>query len=270
MNYLIAKSGKHYRKVLSQAMNILDPFDHTQLSVVGFSTSYKLDEEEWFKVEAFSHKDFYIEQCEINYSTTSLNQISNEEFEKIRTLCILQGEIKFFQKITPSLYVRKKQFIDASATPKIVEHRRHLEITKESDAVYISSNDTMYFKNLSKIKSIFPGIEILHREATQGEVNTFLSNSFIDGDGLDRNKMGSANRKRIADIGLKFNALSQTKKDLLIQYAINNAGIDLNDQGSFVIDSEEKLKNLLYAMDQRYYYSDIYDENRLANSIKVI
>lgn len=270
MNFLIAKSGRQYHKVLSQNNTILETFNYLDVIAVPFSASYKLDEEEWFKIDEFSTKSFFIDECKNDFSTTSLNQISNTEFDKIKTLCVIQGDIKFFQKITPALFVRRKKFIDASGTPKIVENRKQLEITKESDAIYISSTDTLYFNNLSKIKSIFPGIEVLHRVATQGEVDSFLGNGFIDSNALNSNKVGSANRKRIADIGIKYNKLPQPKKDLLIQYAKDKAGIELNDDGNFIVDSEDKLKNLLYAMDERYYRSDIYEEDRLANSIKVV
>lgn len=267
MNYLIAKSGRHYRKVLSQNEGILDDFSVDNITTVLYSTSYKLDEEEWFKIEAFSSQPFFIEQCALNFSTTSLNQISQTEFDKIRIIGVLQGTTCFFQKVVPSLYVRRKKFIDASGTPKIVEHRRQLEIQKESDAIYVGSMDTLFFKNLSKIKSIFPGIEELHREATQTEVNSFLGNGFIDTGTFDPTQVGSANRKRIADIGLKYNALTQPKKDDLLRYVKAKAQLQLNDQGNFIIDSEEQLKKLLYALDQRYYRSEIYEEDRLANSV---
>ena len=270
MNYLIAKSGRQYHKVLSQQKNILFPFDNTQIISVDFSPNYKLDDDEWYKIETFSQKPYFIDQCNSSYNTISINQISNEDFDKIKALCIIQSEAKFFQKITSISFVRKKRFIDASGTPKIVEYRSHLELMSESDAIYTSENDTLYFKNLSKIKSIFPGIEELHREATQDEVDLFLDNSFVNCERIDRNKVGSANRKRIADIGIKYNALPQVKKDLLIQYAKLKAGIDLNDDGNFIVDSEDKLKNLLYAMDERYYRSDIYEEDRLANSIRIV
>jgi hypothetical protein len=100
--------------------------------------------------------------------------------------------------------------------------------------------------------------------------DSFLNNSFIDSQTIDNNKIGSANRKRIADIGVKYNALSQQKKDQLIEYAKEKAGVELNEQGNFKVNTENNLKKLLFAMDERDYRSDIYEENRLANSIRVV
>lgn len=270
MNYLIAKSGRYYHKILSQNTPILDVIDINNIDSVPFTANYHPEEDQWFRIDNFSSKSFYIEQCSNNFSTTSLNQITNQEFDKIRILCIIQNDQKFFQRITPNLYVRQKRFIDVSGTPKIVEHRQQLEITKESDAIYNSSNDALYFKSLSKIKSIFPGIETLNRAATQVEVNDFLGNTFIDLGTYDPNTVGIPNRKRIADIGSKYDNLSQSKKDSLLAYARTDSGLDLNSANNFIIDNELKLRKFLFALDQRFYYSDIYDEKRLANSVIVV
>lgn len=39
---------------------------------------------------------------------------------------------------------------------------------------------------------------------------------------------------------------------------------------NFIVNTETDLKNLLYAMDQRYYYADIYEESRVAHFVRVI
>jgi hypothetical protein len=75
--------------------------------------------------------------------------------------------------------VSKKTVLDYSGEPKIVEHRKQIEIRVESDAVYLVDSDTLYFKTIGKLKVIFPGIEMLHREATQDEVDAFIENDFI-------------------------------------------------------------------------------------------
>lgn len=163
----------------------------------------------------------------------------------------------------------KKTILDYSEEPKIVEHRNQIEIRDESDAVYLADSDTLYFKTIGKLKVIFPGIEVLHREATQNEVDDFIGNDFIALDGVEATSIGVFNRKRIADIGVKYNGLTAEKKNLLIAYAKQKAGVKVEDD-SFVIKSETDLKNVLYAMDQRYYYADIYEENRVANSVRIV
>ena len=111
--------------------------------------------------------------------------------------------------------------------------------------------------------------EELHREATQDEVDTFVNNECIVLDGITNTSIGAHNRKRIADIGIKYNGLNVDKKTLLITYAKEKAGVDIEDD-AFKVQSETDLKKVLYAMDQRYYYADIYEENRVASSVRVI
>ena len=270
MNILIAKISSEYKQVLSQKGGIVEELSLSQIEALDFTTSHKLEDEEWFKLTNFSKNDFFIDACKADYSSASLAQISNAEYKDIGCIAVFQNGQKHFQRITPSLFVNKKTILDYSGEPKIVEHRQQLEIRQESDAVYIVEDDVLYFRHIAKIKSIFPGIDRLHREATQPEVDDFLNNGFIAlSAGYNATSVGSHNRKRIADIGIKYQDLTPEKQTKLIEYAKEKAGVDIQDD-VFQIGSERELKNLLYAMDQRYYYADIYEENRVASSVRVV
>jgi len=270
MNALIAKIGREYKSVVSCDVEIIDNLTIANIKPLAFTSSYKLDEDEWFILPGFSKKDYFSDICRSDYSTASLNQIENGNYNQISCIVIFQNEQKNFQRITPSRFVSKKRFIDFSGQPEVVDQRNQLEIKPESDAVYVNDEDTLYFKDVAKIKCIFPGIEILHREATQAEVNDFLGNNFIVLENYEAASVGTFNRKRIADIGAKYQNLTTDKKTNLIDYARKKANIDLSDEGAFRISSETDLKKLLWAMDQRYYYADIYEEDRVANSVKVL
>jgi hypothetical protein len=267
MNALIGKVKSEFKNILSQKAEIVPSIDFSKVETIDFKPSHKLEEDEWFQIKDFSKQTFYIEQCDKNYSTASLSQVSNTEYKILGCLCIIQGNERHFQRITPALYVSKKTLLDYSGQPKIVEHKEQIEIRNESDAVYILSKDTLYFRNLAKIKSIFPGIEELHRVATQKEVDKFLAHKFIKLTDYETKTVGTQNRKRIADIGTKFEKLSSDKKDKLIKYAKDKSGLKIDKQ-AFEIGSDVDLKKLLYAIDQRYYYADIYEEERIASSIR--
>lgn len=269
MSELIGKVQGEYKNILSQTANIIADLDVESIEAIDFTPSHKLDADEWFRLSNFSQTDYYIEQCNAGYSTVSLNQIANSEYKSISVIVIVQNGQKHFQRITPAFYVNRKTILDYSGQPQIVEHRNQIEIKEQSDAIYIVASDALYFKTIGKLKLIFPGIEVLHREATQEEVNTFVSNDFIALDGIQAASIGEMNRKRIADIGTKYNALTDEKKNLLITYAREKAGIEIEND-AFKITSETDLKKVLYAMDQRYYYADIYEENRIANSVRVV
>lgn len=269
MNEIIAKVQSEYKNVLSQQDNILDDFDVTEIESIDFTPSHKLEDNEWFTINNFSEKDFYIEQSDDDFNSASLNQIGNDDYNQISAIAVLQDGQKYFQRITPSLFVNQKTVLDYSGEPRIVEHRNQIEIRKESDAVYLNASDILYFKTIDKLKVIFPSIEVLHREATQDEVDAFIKNDFITLEAITNTSIGVQNRKRIADIGVKYNGLSDTKKDQLIIYAKEKAGVEIEGD-FFVVKSETDLKNVLYAMDQRYYYADIYEENRVANSVRIV
>lgn len=267
MNELIGKVKSEYKNILSQNDKILGSIDFSKVETIDFNPSHNLENDEWFKINDFSKQTFFIEQCKNEYSTASLNQINNNEYELLSCLCIFQDNEKYFQRITKSLYVNKKTLLDYSGQPKIVEHKKQIEIKMESDAIYNITNDTLYFKILGKIKSIFPGIEELHREATQEEVDEFLAHKFIKLCDYETKTVGTQNRKRIADIGAKYENLSPAKQIKLIKYAKKKSGLKL-DEDAFEVKSEVDLKKLLYAIDQRYYYADIYNEERIASSIR--
>jgi len=269
MTEILAKIKSEYKTILNQEDNVLNDFDLSSIEAIDFSPSQKPDDDQWFQINDFAEKEYFIEQCKADFSSASLNQIINDDYADISCIIISQGSEKYFQRITPSLFVSKKTILDYSGEPKIVEHRKQIEIRAESDAVYLVDSDTLYFKTIGKLKVIFPGIEVLHKEATQDEVDAFIENDFISLSTITNTSIGAQNRKRIADIGVKYNALTDEKKDQLITYAKEKAGVEIEGD-SFVIKSETDLKNVLYAMDQRYYYADIYEENRVANSVRIV
>ena len=47
------------------------------------------------------------------------------------------------------------------------------------DAIYDKSSDSLYFKKLQSITSIFIGITDLYKEATQEDTEEFLNKDFI-------------------------------------------------------------------------------------------
>lgn len=269
MKILLGKINKVYKKILSREEDIYVDFEVDNSNLVEYSSRYKLDEEEWFIITEFSRREFFIYECNPQYNSTDLNQINSQDYGKISCLCVLDTATMYFQRVTPSLYINKRTLLDYSGDPRIVNYNKQITINEVPDAAYLSGDDVLLFKDLSKVKTIFSGIEKLQREATQPEVDNFLENDFILLSKFSSQNVGVLNRKRIADIGDKFNNLGEEKKSKLLNYAKDKTRIEQND-GVFIINSDVQLKNLLYAMDQRYYYSDIYEENRLANSIKVV
>ena len=89
-------------------------------------------------------------------------------------------------------------------------------------------------------------------------------------DGYNGNRVGKANRHRLAIAEDILSNLDQHQKDDLFQY-ISTYDSNLKYDGeTFKVRNETDLKNLLYGIEQRYYTTPITQERRVANSIKKI
>ena len=144
-------------------------------------------------------------------------------------------------------------------------------INNSPDAIYFKKEDRLIFRNLATISSIFNGIDILYKEATQEEVQKFLDFNFIKlSDGYDIQKIGKNNRKRIALALSTFEKMSDDDKDAIFDY-IQDYCTELKFEKStknFEISSETEMKFLLYGIEQRFYTTVYGKEKRLANSVQ--
>lgn len=268
MNYLIAKLKNEFKSILSKNDTIVDNISRDSGEIITYDPNHKLNEDEWFVLNDFSKETFFIDELKQSFSQSSLNQIQNNEYSDIRFLIMYQSNQIHIQRITSSKFIDRKTFLDYSGQPVITEQKKQIEIRDASDAVYFQREDQLVFRDLGKLKPIFRGISELHREATKEEVMQFLAIPFIMLTGFDDKKVGTLNRKRIADVKVKYDSLSVRKRKLLIKYAKKNAGIDISED-KLEIKNDVDLKNLLYAMDQRYYYADIYEEKRIATATRL-
>ena len=141
------------------------------------------------------------------------------------------------------------------------------------DAVYIPSKDILVFRNLGTISSIFKGIDVLYKEATQEEVETFLNEPFIAlSNYYDASKVSKPNRKRIALAMESFSHLEAHERNQILDYIhdyCEDITYDAEDK-TFSISSDEELKYLLYGIEQRFYTTMLGEEKRLANSIQTL
>lgn len=271
MNHLLAKTkGRNgdFYKIISdeEIFELPDDLDNP----IEYDTDYKLEEDEWFAIENFSEKEYYIDFLTRRFISTDYNQIPIADYSKIDYLCSYQTGVYYFQKLSSSQIVRKKYF-SFSETPTIIENEPIIVIDSFPDAIYIKNEDILYFKKLTSITSIFTGIDVLYKEATQGETEEFLENNFIQlGNDYSANNVKKANRKRIAIAMETLQRYSQDERRDIFSY-IREYCEALNfdeDQENFTISNEDELKKLLYGIEQRYYTTRLGGERRLANSVQ--
>jgi hypothetical protein len=274
MDQLIARvkgrTRPHYYKLLSDTE--IYQIDTENLSVVEYEPGHLLDEGSWFNISNFSQKPYCIELLTTAFVSADYNDIPASKYGDLAFLCSVQNSNYFFQKITPSLFVTRRS-LTFGENVSYEEDKKRLFINEVPDAVYISESDTLIFRNLATISSIFKGIDTLYKEATQEEVEGFLSNDFIElaGD-YTPDKVSKPNRKRVGLAISGFDSLDDDEKTQIFEY-IDGYCPTINYNGVtkiFTINSDEELKFLLYGLEERFYTTFLGNEKRLANSIQTL
>lgn len=273
MDHILAKvkglRNKPFRKLVSDN-TLFEAVVVGDGSCVAYSPDHNLDEDSWFKIEQFSQKPFCIDLLKSAFDSKDYDDLTKDQFSKITYLFSVQGDDFYFQKITPSLFIRRKTVVFGEVA-RIEESDGRLVINSLPDAVYFKDADTLIFRNLATISSIFKGIDQLYKEATKEEVAEFLSESFIEmTGGYDAEKVSKPNRKRVALAMATLSAMSEDDKSSMLSYIDSYCGENLkfnNQNNKFEISTDDQLKILLYGIEQRFYTTPFGHEKRLANSV---
>jgi len=276
MNNVFAKikrSRKNpYLKLLSDC-TLYSTVTVSDGNCVAYNPDHNLDEEAWFKIDNFSKEDYCLPILKIHFDSKDFLSLTKSQFYNISYIMAVQDGDFYFQKVTPSQMIRKKtiSFGDAAV---VENNENRLVINEYPDAVFFKNKNQLIFKNLAAISSIFKGIDILFKEATEDDVTQFLSESFISlSQEYDVKKVSKPNRKRVALAMDTLAAMSPADKANMLLY-INSychANVIFNPQaGTFSINSDDELKLLLYGIEQRFYTTPFGQEKRLANSVQPI
>lgn len=271
MNHLIAKirisgGGNKIRKILSNDTIYSLPNDLG--NHVEYYADHKLDEDSWFGIENFSSKPYCIPLLKDTFNSADFDSLDSINAEKIDYICSYQNNSEFhFQRVTKTQLVKRKT-LTLGDNCSFSENNRIIVIHERPDAIYLKSNDILYFKSLSTIAPIFKGIDELYKEATEEETKNFLGSDFISlKDDFSSEMVKKANRKRIALAINTLESFNDDEKTTVFDY-IKDYCPDLElEENSFVISSEDQLKSLLFGIEQRYYTTPVKGEKRLANSV---
>lgn len=273
MNHLLAKKGGRngaYVKLMSDNNIFHLPEDLDNPHV--YDNDHKLDDDEWFAITDFSNSEYSIDFINTDFNSAEYNQIKNDDYTNLKFLCSYQDDnFYFFQKITSSQTITKKWF--KMSNEPVLSEDPIIIIKPYSDAIYDKAQDTLYFKNLTAITTVFPEIGNLYKEATDADTEEFLNNDFISlTNNYDVLKVKTANRKRIAMAMDTLSKYTAVEKNQIFEY-IKEYCTELDfseEQGHFEIGTEDNLKHLLYGIEQRYFTTPLGNEKRLANSITTL
>lgn len=271
MDYLFAKVKDRrnpYRILMADQATYEKP--ETLSDCIPYEATHVLDDGQWFFVERFSEKHYCLDLI-TNEKLNSVDfvEINKVDPERMDYLIAYQNTAEFyFQRIFKHTVIRNKKFLHIGDDVEIKEEKNALELKDVPDAVYLQTEDRLYFRKLEAITPIFRGIEELYREATKEEVESFLQNDFINlNDDFCAEKVKKANRKRIALAMNTLDSFSKKQKKEIFDYT-NEYFPNLQYDGkSFEISNEEDLKNLLYGIEQRLYTTPVTNERRCASGV---
>lgn len=267
---VIGPRKKPYFKVVSDC-TLFDAVDTSRVSFVPYEPDHNLDDDSWFKIDNFSQQDYCLPFLKEDFDSKNYNELEKRYFSKISFIFSSQGDDFFFQKVTPSLFLKRKM-IAFGECAAIEENKYRLVINAVPDAIYLKEADALIFKNLATVSGIFKGIDILYKEATAEEVSSFLGESFIElSDDYDVDNVSKPNRKRIALAIDTLVAMSSEDRNEMLVYINDYCKEKLKYDDftrKFEVSSEDELKFLLYGIEQRFYTTRFGDEKRLANSIQ--
>lgn len=266
------RGKKQYFKLISDEM-LFDAVGVDLNSCVVYNPDHNLDEDSWFKIDLFSQETFCIDLLKKDFDSKDFDDLVKDQFPKIAYLFSVQGGDFYFQKVTPRLFIKRKALVFGE-TAQLEKSENRLVVNSTPDAVYFKESDTLIFRNLATISSIFKGIDELYKEATNDEVKQFLDESFIElSNDYDVNNVSKPNRKRIGLAMATLQAMSANDRINMLGYIDDYCKKKLNfDQKNqkLEISTDDELKLLLYGIEQRFYTTPFGQEKRIANSVQPI
>lgn len=275
MNHVFARVKNLRKKPFFKLISDHTLYEDVNVSVascISYSPDHNLDEDSWFKIEGFKDRDFCLNILKNDFDTKDYDDLKKDKFSEIAYLLSVQGRDFYFQKVYPSLFIKRKSIIFGEVA-KIEQPENRLVIKPLPDAIYLKDSDTLVFRDLAGIASIFKGIDVLFKEATKEEVTNFLAEPFIKLENYSVDDVSKPNRKRIGLAMTTLSRMTQEDRNSLIPYISDYCKNTLTydaDSGKFTISKDDDLKQLVYGIEQRFYTTFISKEKRLANSVQAV
>ena len=260
--------GVKYRTFFESNIKMYRKKEDIIEEAVPYDPATKIEKGVWYCIDSFSKKEYATDLITDKFDPVDYSMLSRDEYNSIDYIFAVEKGTIYFQNVGKARLVRKKGIIRIGNDFRYSDDYAAIPINDYPDAIYDRLMDKLYFKELSNITSIFSGICDLYREATDNETKDFLTQDFIiTGTDFTVEKVKSPNRKRIALAMETLSKLSKRdKKHIFIYIAGYCPGIKKDDK-SFIINSDDDLKLLLYGIEERFYTTQVGKEKRIANSV---
>lgn len=273
MDYVIAKlklkqgnQVSKFKKLLSDTTIYMCPSDLD--SKVPYDAGTNIDDSEWFAIGEFSQKEFCLDFIKQNIDSVTFPQMETSQIENIDFICTCQNSNEFYFQRVAKAQLLSQKIIGLGDAVTYTSNNKSIVIHEIPDALYLKNADTLYFKKLTAITSIFKGIDQLFKEATEEETQSFLEKSFIRlGSNFNSALVKKANRKRVALALEALNNFDDDTQKIVFDTVKDYCPQLVADDETFKIDTDDDLKLLLFGIDQRFYTTPDGKEKRIANSV---
>ncbi len=270
MDFLFAKlrgRGGSFCKVISDntIFNDIPDFSNSR----GYNDEVKLQDDEWFVVEEFATKDYAPQIVRNDFDAAAWSQIVRADYTKIDYLVSVQNNhnLFLFQNITASTVLKRQSFVSMDEQPSLLNTDHLVVIHETPDAYYVKDADKLYFKRLSAITTIFSGINELYNEATDAEVDRTLQLDILNVDAnFTKDNVKTANRRKIREAMDAYDNFTEDQKQALTGY-FQRYCPNLFVAGKVKIDDEKSLTQFLNGINQRFYTTEISNQQRVALSV---
>lgn len=261
-------NASKYRKMLSTDHAVFLGMTEMVDSCSDYTPGALLDTGEWFRICNISREQFTLDILNSDYETLDFDSLARNEFSQIDFLFVVNDNTLFFQNVSKSKLASKKHIWEFGEEYRFQNECNEIVVNDYPDAIYCQESDTLYFRKLESITSIFKGIDQLYREATDEETAQFLQNDFLQlKEDYSAASVKTANRKRIALATNTLSELDDEDRSNIFTYIGEYCPElkTLND--TFSVGSEDELKMLLFGIEQRFYTTPVGGEKRIANSV---
>lgn len=273
MDYILAKISNRRIQAIRKLIAAATLYEAAAVTrEIEYNFEYKLQDGEWFKIEEFRKKTYFLSLLDPPFMANEYLRISKDEYSSIKWIVGVQNEeTEFhFQRVLSANMIEKRSVISLQQDPEIKRHESVLIINQEPDAIYYQKRDLLLFKDLSRVRPIFEGIESLYREATDDEIKEFLSLEIIIlGNNFDYSKVSIPNRRRISKALEQYKTFNDKQKESL-KVIVDTYCPEIVEKDNYKLASDEDLKKLVYAIEQRYFTTQISNEKKVATSVESV
>lgn len=257
-----------YRAIISVDSTLYSIPTITEDLATTYTPGALLEEGEWFCVKEASKTEYSIDLLSSTDKSVDFQTLDRKDFKRIDFIFVLSDNYIAFQNISKSKLLSKRRVFALGEAYEFQDDCSEIVINDLPDALYDRSNDTLYFRRLESITSIFRGIDQLYREATEEETSQFLNNDFINlTDGYSSKSVKTPNRKRIALAMKTLSELQEEDRKNIFAYIGDYCPELQVSENSFNVGTEDDMKKLLFGIEQRFYTTPVGGEKRIANSV---